>query len=345
MRLLFSVKSKLTKTFSPSDKIDAFLIELGMFCFSFLFVETKAQAQTLFVTPQAMSQFLRLSPTTIEPKQETERLFELQFGKTWSNYWANDKRFFLDGQTTEDRLQVGWNIYHSFRLQMEYIRKSLSGLAMDDVAIGFHRGFGIPQDKRLDYSKNRNQFSIPDHGLDLNTVDRDRALAEQLALTSIFRKRWQGFDVGLAMTVAEEVSRQGLRDKTQKDFLWQTALGKSFGLHYATANFNWLYSDTLSDRLYLNNHQRSLRLVYSYALASNLWANLEAFISESPFVDIGQLSKNSYEIYSGVVWNYENYVFQAALIENILWPFNSPDWGFMLSIGSYWISDQSRQKF
>ena len=304
-----------------------------LFCLELAYVPV-ANAEPLFARPQALSQFFRLSSDSVDPRLGSQGEWSVKVGKTWSNYWAIDKRYTIDGQTTEDRLQLNYNLLPSVSLQLGYSQKKLSGLPMDDVAIGFHNSFGIQQDRRLEFAKNRIQFSIPDYGLDIHADDKAALLAKQLSFKAIWKLALFDLASFLAVEVGTDHGDLGLRSQGVTDVLLQAGAAFPWRLHSVFINSNYLRAGSGSSGLFFKPDLWSARLGYSYQWGPNTQWSFETFLSESPFLDIGQLSEVSYEIHTGFIWKWHQHQVQAILIENVFWPYNTPDWGFSIAIGT-----------
>ncbi|NRA63594.1 MAG: DUF3187 family protein [Pseudobacteriovorax sp.] len=306
--------------------------------FTVLILATEAVGQSvLFVRSQTLAQFFRLPPnphsTEITPKMEAT----YQVAKTWSNYWGYDKRFVVDGQTSENSMQIKYGLPSHFEFVFEAHQREFSDVAMDEIAIRFHEIFHIPQDQRTKLETNKTQFSIPDFGLNIGEEDIGKKISTPVGLKLV--KHFQSPDEQLrwftAILWGGETSSQALRPRSFEDRGIQVGLSYPVATGEFLANGNYMIFKEMEDsQLYLKDRQWSLLLAYSIPYLGLRWhSQMQA--TESPFVNIGQLSEISYEIHWGITKIWGQWFGQFTILENVFWPFNTPDWGVSIALGSH----------
>ncbi|SMF71177.1 DUF3187 family protein [Pseudobacteriovorax antillogorgiicola] len=308
------------------------------------FAEARVEREPLFLRSQTIAQFFRTAPLPTHFQALRSGELEVQGGRTMANYWGRDKRFIVDGQTIDDVLQVRFGVASDLNAVLQASSRKFSDIRMDEITVGFHNLFMIPQDKRLTVDRNKTRVVAPDYGLEITEQDLYRPLSQPIGLKLETYHQWWGLHWAGSLLYSYETSQESLIKKGAQDYGMQLAMRWIPGAIYSFAMINLMSFDPSKDaQLYLRSRQVSTLLGVGYLLNTNQEILLQALISESPYRDIGQLSRASYEIHVGYRHNWGDWGAELSLIENVIWPFNTPDWGINLSI-SYYLSSDSSQR-
>lgn len=298
----------------------------------------------LLLRSQTLAQFFRGAPnspafTSLEPGK-----LIFKANRSYATYWGLEKRYILDGESIDDNAQIHLGIIPDLLITLELSQRQFTKLPMDDVSVKFHQIFGIPQNARTDDRRNDTRFSVPDYGLELNQDDNNRPISQQLGLKVEKHLNFSYANrLAITLEVSQENSKYSLIRKGAQDFGLQLGYRRIFPSGYAYAMASGMIFDGSQDTtLYLRSRQASFLLGGAW-ITDNLGQFLiQGLISESPFIDLGQLSRYSYEVHLGYRRTWGNLDFELGLIENIIWPYNTPDWG--LSFGICYQIRQDRKR-
>ena len=290
--------------------------------------------EPLFVRSQAMAQFFRYSPHPLSFQSLETGETKFKAGRTMSNYWGRDEGFIIDGQTIDDSAQIRMGLFHDVNMSIEFGSRRFTNIKMDDVAITFHDVFMIPQDKRTTVRRNGTRVAAPDYGLEITEENLFDPVSEQVGIK--FEKsnfRWGDYQIAGSWQYTYETSEGSLIKEGAKDWGLQLGFHRDFLPIYSYGVGSFMVYDGYKDaQLYLRGRQSSLLLGIGYSMEQKQDLIFQALITESAYRDIGQLSRASYEVHLGYRKFWQNIGLEFNFIENIFWPFNSPDWGVNLNM-------------
>ena len=288
----------------------------------------------LFLRSQAIAQFFRMSPNPLTFESLETGDSSLKFGRTMSNYWGRDKRFIVDGQSIDDNMQYQVGISRYLKMGLEMSSRRFSDDRMDEVAVGFHDMFMIPQDKRLLVNRNSTRVVAPDYGLEITEDHLFEPVSEQVGLKLVSQNfTWGDTQLSAALQGSYEMAPQSLIKKGARDWGFQLGAYRQWSSSFSYAIGNLMVFDGYKDaRLYLRSRQTSLLMGYGYSFDNTQAVIFQTMLGESAYRDIGQLSRISYEVHLGYRKQWKNWGLEFSFLENIFWPFNAPDWGVNLNI-------------
>ena len=293
-----------------------------------------ASAEPLFIRSQALAQIFRPSPFPLHVKSQEENSHQWKVSQAWSNYWGQDKRYVIDGQTTDINMLWTHQFSKSVSFDLHGSQREFSGIPMDDIAIGFHDVFQIPQDDREEPLRNQVHFAIPDYGLEVSNEDINQVLTRSAGMRGSYHgKLSNNLFLSAGVSLFHELAESGWYPQGATD------LGIQFGLLWEAGDFNiygngnlMSFASAQDAPIYLSRSQRSL-MIGTELKAALPGLHFQALLSQSPFADLGMLSRTSYEVHLGYRGKIAFLPLEIILIENVIWPYNSPDWG--VSIGSH----------
>lgn len=288
----------------------------------------------LMLRSQALSQAFRASPQPQSAKAPKKDSLQFSLSQSWANYWGYDKRYIVDGQISDLIFNMNWQLSSFLSLTFEANQRQLNASKTDQIAIGFHHLFGIPQDNRDRFERNRTRFSIPDYGLYLTEEQAGINLSETFGgkVNGYWGLSSQG---GLALSLGSyyEHSSESLYQRKAVDYLIQASFyyDTQYGQLYGNMN-HMLFRGSDESVLYMRDQQWSFLMGYGYTVSANNEILFESLLSQSPFDNLGQLSLTSYELHLGYRKKWNTISYELVLIENVIWPYNSPDFGFALAL-------------
>lgn len=290
----------------------------------------------LLTRSEAVGQLFRLNPPLQNPKVLTTGRMEFAASRTYANLWARDKRYVVDGEIVDDQARMAMGLGAGFQIGLGFSSRRFVQADTDQIAISFHDLFRIGQDGRLQTGKHHTRFVIPDYNLQYSRDNLDRTFSEQAALDlsyAILTRARHGWDLTATLLAAYEMASFSPYSAGSMDRglilggLFQTSLFTYF------ANVRQLFFDKRKDvRVGTRSENRGFALGMIYPLPEAQQLIFQFMNNQPVFRDLGQLSRNSYEWQLGYRYRWEAVTLEVAVIENIFWLYNSPDWGFSLGL-------------
>jgi hypothetical protein len=223
-----------------------------------------------------------------------------------------------------------------FQLGLGFSSRRFVQADTDQIAITFHDLFHIGQDGRLQTGKHHTRFVIPDYNLQYSRDNLDRTFSEQATVDlsyAILSAATHGWSLTATLLAAYEMA--GFSPYAAGSMDKGVILGALLPWHAITyfANVRQLFFDKRKDgRVATRSENRGFALGMMYALPEHQEIIFQFMNNQPVFRDLGQLSRNSYEWQLGYRYRWESVTLEAAVIENIFWLYNSPDWGFSLGL-------------
>ncbi len=291
----------------------------------------------LKVRSQAWGQQFRHNPLPITPEGFWAGQLQLHIQRCHASLWGFERKYILDAQTVDEIAQVSLGLSQAWKLHAGLSRRQLQASGMDQITTGFHKLFLIPQDKRLDVDMNRNLVTIPTYGLEYNEESEGAPYSQsyEVGLSGQIKlPEWHAVLLG-SLALSEETSAFSPRAERVRDsslqVYWQANL-RSLPMQYY---IGWHYLHYGQN----SSFDRNLKKTQSVALGGLGWSfantteiKTQLMISEPIFSDLGQLSRETYEVQLGLQHQWQQLQMQLVLIENIIWPYNTPDWGWSFAI-------------
>lgn len=286
---------------------------------------------------QAVGQLFRLNPP-VYGVLSSEVPFEFEAARTVANLWARDKRFLIDAEVIDDRARLALLLRPWLKVGMGLSARRFAETKTDQVAISFHDLFMLGQDGRLEAGKHHTRYKIPDYNLEFGLPDRDHVLSEQVEvdlsfpLLSSASSDWRLSGVLLASREGARASPYGVG---AVDYGFQLNADYPCLDGKAYAAFNQIFYDRSES---LRTPTQRQQLGWTLGTAQTMMPGHEfiaqLMVHQPVFRELGQLSRNSYETQFAYRFRWNKTAFEAALIENIFWLYNSPDWGLSLGLRS-----------
>ena len=314
-------------------QVQPFLAALGFVAFA---TTAKAQGgEPLMVRSESIGNLFRLNPP-IFGTFPGARVAGVEMSRTYANLWAQDKRFLVDAEIIDDRAHIYMFPFPKIRLGLGFTSRRFAHTQTDQIAITFHDIFRIEQDGRLQAGKNHTTFKIPDYDLEFSQTDLNRSISEQInadVSVPLLRELTGPVELGATIFGSYEMARgspyfPGSQDRgVQLNVRYPWDYGAAYGA------LTQLFFDDGE-----NVEVRTAHKQWGWALGAvqSIWPDHEVLaqlmVYRPVFRDLGQMSRNSYEVQVGYRLHWEEVFLEATLIENIFWLYNSPDWGISLGL-------------
>jgi len=297
---------------------------------------TQADEGPLLTRSESLGQLFRINPPLQNPILQDAGVIKFNISRTYANLWAKDKRFIVDGEIVDDQTHLAIGLGANFQLGVGFSSRRFAQADTDQMAISFHDLFRMGQDGRLQTGKHRTRFVIPDYNLEYSRQNLDRSFSEQAVVDlsyALLTSETMGFNLTMTALLSYEMS----------DFTpyFTGALDRGFIVSAQTLQGAFSYFANVR-QLNFDQHRQVLvgtRPVNRgwgvgavWSLPENQQLILQFMNNQPVFRDLGQLSRNSYEWQLGYRYRFEAVVLEAAVIENIFWLYNSPDWGLTLGM-------------
>ncbi len=296
----------------------------------------RADDGPLLTRSESLGQLFRINPPLQNPILLDAGVLKFNISRTYANLWAKDKRFVVDGEIVDDQTHLAIGLGAKFQLGAGFSSRRFAQADTDQTAISFHDLFRMGQDGRLQTGKHRTRFVIPDYNFEYSRKNLDRTFSEQAMIDlsyALLKSETIGFNLTMTVLFAYEMS----------DFTPYFTGALDRGLIVSAQTLQGVFSYFANVRQ-LNFDQSPEVLVgtrtvnrgwgagVAWSLPENQQLILQFMNNQPVFRDLGQLSRNSYEWQLGYRYRFETLVLEAAVIENIFWLYNSPDWGFTLGM-------------
>jgi len=202
------------------------------------------------------------------------------------------------------------------------------------MTIGFHNVFFISQDKRLTVDMNRTRIALPEYGIEFTEQDNGSQWTEH-GYARIGRQILQvGPSVlSLGLLFANEFAENSLMGRGSPSYGGQVQGSISFTRLALLSSLSWVrhQARNAEQTFWLRSDNLSLLMAGSFQVMD--WKLIgQTLIHRGAAHDLGQYSRNTYEIHLGMRKHWHQLAFELALIENVIWHFNTPDWGFTMAI-------------
>ena len=201
----------------------------------------------------------------------------------------------------------------------------------DGFAMGFHSIFGLPQDGRIEAPKHATRVSVPDFNLNYTSDQSQTILSRQLELGAVWDLR-KTFDLGLATTLAAFAIHESAPHNPYFSDTVNAGLRLSSARGFGDASLFASVSFAIFDQkqeVQIATYEQQWGLIsgaaYRFFERHELVTQLLAY--QAVFQNMGQLSRESYEIHAAYRYTFNRLSIELGLVENIFWVYNSPDWG------------------
>jgi hypothetical protein len=291
---------------------------------------------------QSVAQSLRLTLPMMVPNF-IKKGYSFQGDLTWTNVWANRDDYMLDYEMLEYTGGLSYGFESNWGIKVEILHREFVGGNMDSLIQGFHDTFGIGQNGRTDYPKNRHIINFYDQ----NTSSWRSADADELNNTGLnFLLNYdlygnQYFPCINIFAVGRYTLESVNFVKNVENFDYGVGVGISKRLTehlfaYAVLGYTFYRDDevnTDSDLFVFEKEQRTGMLALAWQYHSELSFVCQFLYGDPLITNISGLDEPSKEVHLGLKMRlFGKHILSLSLIENVLIFDNSPDFGFHMGI-------------
>ena len=287
---------------------------------------------------------LRSGFETNFPESMPEGRFDFRVTESWVKNSSLSDSWRVDYEVLRTNLGFSWAVSDEVRLDLTIESASRTGGTLDAFILGFHQAFGLSIGHRDNFARNENRIELqpPDGGPPIVVDKSDPQPYEQAAILTLRDTVTYGNEVLPAL--AWSLSVRGYLTQGDVHRSGPFDVGASVGLvkefetvHlYAGANVAWFGREEFFG-LKLKTTQWSATFAVEWHLASDLSLIAHYTITSGAGERLDAFSVPCHEILGG--FKFEPWVgvlFEFALVENIINPDNSPDFGVHAGVTFRW---------
>lgn len=278
------------------------------------------------------------------PSSLAEGGVEFRVIQDWATVLSVQDEWLLDYDVQRASLGLSWAVTSRVRLDLDLEGGTRTGGYLDTFVIGFHRTFNLSIGNRRQYQDHpqRLQIQPPDGSPTVLIDETDEQPFQQAMIATAQYALVRGNSAEPAISAAVSVRRvldQGdLSMGSAVDVAGSLSFAKSAGpvYFYLGGAVAWFGREEL-EGLPLRSIQWS-GIVGVEVRATDWFSVVAQYLITSGGVDsMDDLSRPSHEIAAGFKWDLgKGYLLETAILENIINPFNSPDFGVHLSLVVRW---------
>lgn len=310
------------------------IISIGFF-FSLGSQSFEALAQPSLIRSFSLGNILRFTPVqpnAVLPGQDT---FQIRSSYSVANLWGHGEGFMIDAQVDDTVVTSSVKLKESFTLNAGFAKRVMRASNLDPLIVGFHDLFGFTQGERLSVPQDDSNLALPEYQLKFDKRHIDRTFNQHVFASLNYKlpidEMIGDWDVGIISYYElfdGLTSQQGeFGEGIQSSFLRRNdQMTYSAGFTFMNYHSKSAYTkELLQQQLMVNSG-------VDYALYENHILGTQLLIGQGVFKDLGQLSRATYEIYATYQYREDFGSIDFAIIENIFWPYNTPDFGWSVGV-------------
>lgn len=270
--------------------------------------------------------------------------FEFRINEDWARMLSVQDEWLLDYDVLRSNVGFSWGVADRLRVDLDFETATRTTGYLDTFIIGFHRAFNLSIGERRQYQHHPQTIEIqpPDGGPRILVDEHDpQPHAQSLIATAQYALVRGGAsfpDVSASLSLRRVLSDGNLSLGSPVDVGGSLSFAKSAGpvYFYLGGSIAWFGEEEFSG-LPLRSIQWSG--IFGIEVRGTDWFSVTAqYLITSGGVDsLDELSRPSHEITAGFKWKLGRaYVLETAILENIISPYNSPDFGVHFSLTIRW---------
>ncbi|HLY11603.1 MAG TPA: DUF3187 family protein [Planctomycetota bacterium] len=278
------------------------------------------------------------------PSSLLEDGFEFRVTEDWARMLSTQHQWLLDYDVLRSNLGVSYGISNDLRVDLDFESATRTTGYLETFIIGFHRTFNLSIGNRRQYQNHPQTISIlpPDGGPPVLITQHDPQPYAQSAIATgeyaLLRGNEWIPDLALSASLRGALHSGDLSSGSPIAGGGSLSMAKSVGdvNFYLSGSGAWFGAQRLSG-LALRPLQWSALAGFEIRAAS--WVSITAqYLLTSGGVDeLGDLSRPSNEVTAGFKWDLgRGYLLETAVLENVINPYNTPDFGVHFSLTVRW---------
>ena len=278
------------------------------------------------------------------PSSLQEGAIEFRVNEDWARVLSVHDDWLLDYDVLRSNLGLSWGVTDRLRLDLDFETATRTTGYLDTFILGFHRTFNLSIGNRRQYQNHPQTIQIqpPDGGPTILVDEHDpQPYAQSLLATAqvaLVRGGDSFPDVSASLSLRRVLSDGDLSLGSPVDVGASLSFSKSAGpvYFYLGGSLAWYGEEDFSG-LPLRSIQWSG--IFGIEIRATGWFSIagQYLITSGGLDSLDDLSRPSHEITAGFKWKLGRaYVLETAIIENIINPYNSPDFGVHFSVTVRW---------
>jgi hypothetical protein len=278
------------------------------------------------------------------PSSLAEDGIEVRINEDWARMLSVQEPWLLDYDVLRSNIGVSYGITRDLRVDLDFESGTRTTGYLETFIIAFHRTFGLALGNRREYQDHpQTIIIIPPNGG--QTVEIDQHDPQPYARSILASMEWAFLrgddwvpDIQVSTTFGGAVRSGDITSGSPIDVGGSLSFAKSAGPlnFYLAGSAAWFGNEKLAG-LTLRPLQWSA--LFGFEVRPLSWFSITAqYLLTSGGADgLGDLSRPSNEITAGFKWDLgRGYLLETAIIENVINPYNSPDFGVHLSLTMRW---------
>jgi len=274
------------------------------------------------------------------PSSLAEDGIEVRVNEDWARVLSVSNDWLLDYDVLRSNIGVSWGVTRRLRLDLDFESATRTTGYLETFIIGFHRTFGLALGDRRQYSKNPQRILIqpPDGGPPILVDEHDQQPYAQSAIVTAQYTLLRGSDeepaVSMSFSLRRVLAPGDVSLGSPIDVGASLSIAKAVGPlnFYAAGSIAWFGEEEFSG-LPLRASQWSG--LFGFEIRATSWFSITAqyLITSGGTDSLDDLSRPSHEITAGFKWDLgRGFLLETAILENIINPYNSPDFGVHFSL-------------
>lgn len=297
--------------------------------------------------PVSLSPFSSLRPGFLPAMPTTlgGGCFEAHLSQSWAKVISSTSDWLIDYEVLRTSVKLDYGITDQLSLDLEIDScERTPGSALQKFILGFHRTFGLRSSYLTRYPADFYRFEVvpPEGGAAVDLRDHDRQPFVASGLLSLRQMLTTGAEwipaTVVALSLRTDLAQQNLQGGSPVDVAASLSFSKSAGafVFYAGSDVEWYGRETLP-RIPLRPIQWSVLGAVEWRCLPRV-SIVAQYLLKSGAVDrLQDFSVPSNEVAAGFKWEIgAGVLIGLAILENVINPYNTPDFGIHLEFGLRW---------
>lgn len=274
------------------------------------------------------------------PSSLTAGAIEARLDQSWAKVISSTNSWLLDYEILRTNAAFSWGITDQWRLDAQLdASERTGGGALQRVILGFHKTFGVTTSYLTPYPGDANRFEItPPGGATIQVPSNDPQPEESSLGVSIRDTLSHGDEslpaVAWALSLRRDLVPGDLRGGLPIDLALSLGASKSAGpvFFYLGADVE-AYGVESFFGLKMRPTQESVRAAVEWQCLPGFSLTGQYLWKTGAVSRLEDFSRPSNEIAAGLAWEIATgVVFEVGVLENVVNPYNTPDFGFHFAL-------------
>lgn len=292
-------------------------------------------AKPLLIRSFSLGNILRFTPPQPSATLVDKENYQLRTSYSVANLWGHGKGFMIDAQVDDSVLSSTWRLNERLSLNVGFARRVLRASNLDPLIVGFHDLFGFTQGERLSVPQDDSNLQVSDYQIHLDKKHINRAFNQQIFSSLNYlipinetTGQWMiGLLTFYELTGGLSSQSGDFGEGLQTSFFRRSG---NYQYHAGMTFMNYHSQSEYTKNLYNQQVMVNSAAIYDFDDSHNAGAQL--LVGQGAFKQMGQLSKPTFEVHAMYQYKDNFGAIDLAIIENIFWPYNTPDFGWSVGL-------------